>query len=622
MTTITTTITAAYYPTFASDNPLTIATDGAISFAADSAFALYLSPDDWFVENDGLIAETGPYGLGVALKGGTLLNNGSIVGGGYGVIETGGGDTIVNTGRISETGTKSYYEAVLVLSSTLALTNAVGGTIAGETGVEMRVGGDLTVVNSGLVTGSTGVVIDAGTLSLTNAAHGTIAGISSAVDLGSSTATVVNQGSIQAAGIGVTATKAGVLIDNAAGGTIASYRPVQILGGTVINAGVLIPNGMDAVTFAPGSADRVVAYPGAMFLGDVAGGNTIGATASSTLEFAAGTGAGTFSGLGSHYTQFAAIEVDAGAAWTASGGNTLGAGYVLADHGMLTVAGTLSGAGMVTLGVGVTLDVAAGGVLGEAVTGLVGGTIELLGSLQTYSAFAGGMLTLSGGTTLDLPGVGHVDVTEGGGDTFITACFASRTGIATARGRVAVEALLEGDLVFTATGRLAPVRWIGRRRTDLRRHPSPHDVMPVRVTAGAFGPSLPSKDLCLSPDHAVFVAGALVPVRHLINGVSIVQEARDHVTYWHVELDRHDVILAEDLPCESFLDTGNRCAFDNAPGAVAMTPDFARAVWDERGCAPILTDRRDPRLRALHTRLLARAVDVGVAGLERVGKHQ
>jgi hypothetical protein len=185
-----------------------------------------------------------------------------------------------------------------------------------------------------------------------------------------------------------------------------------------------------------------------------------------------------------------------------------------------------------------------------------------------------------------------------------------------------VEALLEGDLVLTATGRLAPLRWLGRRRTDLLRHPRPHDVMPVRVTTGAFGPSLPSKDLCLSPDHAVFVAGALVPVRHLINGVSIVQEARDHVTYWHVELDRHDVILAEDLPCESFLDTGNRCAFDNAPGAVAMTPDFARAVWDERGCAPILTDRRDPRLRALHTRLLARAVDVGVAGLERVGKHQ
>jgi hypothetical protein len=108
----------------------------------------------------------------------------------------------------------------------------------------------------------------------------------------------------------------------------------------------------------------------------------------------------------------------------------------------------------------------------------------------------------------------------------------------------------------------------------------------------------------------VFVDGALVPVRYLINGVSIVQEARESVTYWHVELDRHDVILAEDLPCESFLDTGNRCAFENAPGAVAVTPDFARVVWDARGCAPILTDPRDPRLRALHLRLLARAAQV------------
>jgi hypothetical protein len=607
MTTITTTITASYSPSFATANPLTIAAGGAISFSADSSEALFLSPDDWFVENDGLIAETGPYGLGVALKGGTLLNNGSIVGGGYGVIDTGTSETLVNTGRISETGTRSYYEAVLVLGSTLAVTNAIGGTIAGETGVEMRVGGDISMVNSGLVTGSAGVVIDAGTLSLTNAAHGTIAGIAVGVVLGTSSATVVNQGSIGAAGIGVTATKAGVLIDNAAGATIAGYRPVQILGGTVINAGTLIPSGVYAVTFAPGSADRVVAYPGAAFLGDVAGGNTVGGTATSTLEFASGTGAGTFSGLGSHYTQFAVIGVDAGAAWTAAGGNTLGAGYVLDDAGMLTIAGTLAGAGTVTLGLGVTLDVAGGAVLGAAVMGLAGGTVELLGSVQTYSAFAGGMLTLSGGTVLDLPGILHASVSHDGSNTFITACFVTGTGIATARGRVAVEALREGDLVLTASGRLAAIRWIGRRRTDLRRHPRPHDVMPVRVTAGAFGASLPSRDLCLSPDHAVFVDGALVPVRYLINGVSIVQEAREAVTYWHVELDRHDVILAEDLPCESFLDTGNRGAFENAEGPTDLHPAFARAVWDELGCAPILTDAREPRLRALHLRLLARA---------------
>jgi hypothetical protein len=166
--------------------------------------------------------------------------------------------------------------------------------------------------------------------------------------------------------------------------------------------------------------------------------------------------------------------------------------------------------------------------------------------------------------------------------------------------------------VLTLAGRLAPVTWIGHRRTDLARHPSPLDVMPVRVRAHAFADNLPSRDLVLSPDHAVFAAGNLVPIRYLINNVSITQETRASITYWHVELDRHDLLLAEGLPAESYLDTGNRRAFENAPGATEMTPDFApaawaRAVWATEGCAPILTDQAHPTLRALHLRLLARA---------------
>jgi hypothetical protein len=74
----------------------------------------------------------------------------------------------------------------------------------------------------------------------------------------------------------------------------------------------------------------------------------------------------------------------------------------------------------------------------------------------------------------------------------------------------------------------------------------------------------PRRDLFLSPDHAVFVDGALIPVRYLANGATIVQERRDQVSYWHVELDRHAVILAEGLACESYLDTGNRASFTGA----------------------------------------------------------
>ncbi len=88
----------------------------------------------------------------------------------------------------------------------------------------------------------------------------------------------------------------------------------------------------------------------------------------------------------------------------------------------------------------------------------------------------------------------------------------------------------------------------------------------MRVQAGAFGAAAPHRDLLLSPDHAVLVGGALVPIRYLVNGASIAQVKTDEVSYWDIELDRHDILLAEGLAAESFLDTGNRNAFAN--GAV------------------------------------------------------
>ena len=102
-------------------------------------------------------------------------------------------------------------------------------------------------------------------------------------------------------------------------------------------------------------------------------------------------------------------------------------------------------------------------------------------------------------------------------------CFAAGTRIATDRGRFAVETLRPGDLVLLQDGRIAPIVWIGHRRVDCARHPHPEQAWPFRVAAGAFGPGLPRRDLYLSPDHAVLVTGALVPIKYLAAGVDIVQ---------------------------------------------------------------------------------------------------
>ncbi len=189
------------------------------------------------------------------------------------------------------------------------------------------------------------------------------------------------------------------------------------------------------------------------------------------------------------------------------------------------------------------------------------------------------------------------------------ACFVEGTRIATARGEIPVEDLAIGDEALTHFAGRAAIAWIGHRRLDGRRHPRPQDVWPIRVRADAFAPGRPRRDLFLSPDHAVFAGGVLIPVRYLLNGATIVQEPRDTVTYWHVELPRHDILCAEGLPAESFLDTGNRASFANGGPAVVLHPDLALRIWDRAACAPLLRD--GPLLAAIRRRLQARVRAAG-----------
>ena len=179
------------------------------------------------------------------------------------------------------------------------------------------------------------------------------------------------------------------------------------------------------------------------------------------------------------------------------------------------------------------------------------------------------------------------------GTTFLAVepplpCFATGTRIATARGDVPVENLQIGDrIVAHFSGPLQHVTWLGCRRVDSMRHVRPWDVWPVRIVAGAFGPGRPIRDLWLSPEHAVYLCGVLIPIRLLINGSTIEQVRLDTITYHHVELSRHDVLLAEGLAVESYLDTGNRADFDGGR-VVTLHPDFAWRQWEASGCAPLV----------------------------------
>ena len=176
----------------------------------------------------------------------------------------------------------------------------------------------------------------------------------------------------------------------------------------------------------------------------------------------------------------------------------------------------------------------------------------------------------------------------------VVPCFAAGTRIATERGEVAVEVLRVGERVRTVLGGgLAPIVWVGRRRVDCARHPRPRKVWPVRVRAGALGADacgrrVPARDLWLSPDHALYLNGVLVPVKRLVNGTTIAQVAVAEITYYHVELAAHDVVLAEGLATESYLETGERANFAHGGAVVRQFPDFAARAWDALGCAPLV----------------------------------
>ena len=202
------------------------------------------------------------------------------------------------------------------------------------------------------------------------------------------------------------------------------------------------------------------------------------------------------------------------------------------------------------------------------------------------------------------------------GYTLAPACYAAGTRILTAQGEVQVEHLAVGDMVRACFAGLARIKWIGQRRIDCRRHPDPQQVWPVRIVAGAFGPDQPCRDLLLSPDHAVAIDGGLIPIRLLVNGASIRQEAGvPEVHYFHIELNRHDLLLADGLAAESYLDTGNRCMFANAGMTIVLYPTLEEPTAQQRreagSCLQLRGDPLD--VEPVWQALAARAKSLGLA---------
>ncbi len=547
-------------------------------------------------------------------NGGTLNNTGVISASGSQVIAVFGGSGVVtNSGTISASGTDGF--GVELDSGTVVNSGTVVGIIAGANAVTNQAGGVISGYYQGIQANGTGdTVVNDGSISA-SASAGT------AVYVGA-LGTLINHGTITATGTPPPGqSSAGVALSdatftNAAGGVVSGSTGVSATGddvagniaGTIINAGTIestAGTAGTAISFGAGAGDLVI-DPGAVFIGRIL------SNAGGTIELASAASAGTIGGIGAG-EQFAlpVINEDAGASWTINGpvsGNesiTIGNGATLAFANGVTSGTTIDFSGHSAV-IGLTNDAYQSG--DYVAIGSAAFEPDILEVINAGGAtLASFVLNATTYTTSDF------SLAASGGGIAVTEaipCFARGTRIRTLRGEIAVEALEVDDRVVVLGGGARPVRWIGRRRIDISRHPRPETVRPVRILAEAFGPGLPARDLVVSPGHALFVAGALIPAEYLVNGATIIRGDVDEVAYFHVELDHHAVLFSENLPSESYLDRGNRAAFENSAGVVALHPDFT--AHDGAGaCLPLVL--AGEKLEAARRRLLGRVPALGFA---------
>jgi Ca2+-binding RTX toxin-like protein len=192
-------------------------------------------------------------------------------------------------------------------------------------------------------------------------------------------------------------------------------------------------------------------------------------------------------------------------------------------------------------------------------------------------------------------------------------CFAEGTRIVTPNGEDAVENLRAGDMALAMRNGQAgfePLRWVGFMDVAVPRNAAmAAKTAPILIKAGAIAPGMPARDLRVSPDHAMEVDGHLIPAKHLVNGSSIIQETWcRRVRYFHLELEAHGLLLSEGTWSESYLDDGNRHAFNNA-AMTGLFLDFeaGRSIgqYDHQACLPVL--RQGLKLDEIHGRLALRA---------------
>lgn len=563
------------------------------------------------VVNNGTLSNSSFFSVGGAgARGSVLIGNAGTVSGNGFIIGNGGSGalTIQSAGLLSNTGTNSFD---------------IGGSFnLGGTGSVVVDGGSL-VTNGGLQVGNTNafaslLVQNNGQL-ITNGP--TI--FSNINSTGSGTASAIISGGTWSANTGI------IVGDSGTGSLIVS-------NGGVINAGtntIFIGNhisGSGTVTI--GSA-RINA--GSLNIAN-------NATVASTLTVNTG---GTVSGLtnlniGSLGTLSMAggtLSVSGPAQNTGliTGFGTLiaslnNSGTITASGGRLVVTGGETGTGTDTIANGATLEEDFSVGSGQSISFVNGATASALqlnvlsSQIQNFGLsnwqngdrlyIANGVTvnsaSFTNGTTLQVFTTGgeydftNVSVAAGASPIFATGtnfveliCFCAGTLIGTPAGEVPVQTLKAGDIVLTAHNGPRKVTWLGKGKV-LSTRGKRTAATPVIVRKGALADNVPARDLHVTKAHSLYIDEVLIPVEFLVNHKTIIWDDRaQEVEIYHVELESHDILIANGAPAESYRDDGNRWLFQNANSGWHLPP--------QEPYAEVLTG--GPLVDAIWQRLLDRA---------------
>ncbi|WP_215763948.1 Hint domain-containing protein [Gluconobacter sp. P1D12_c] len=432
------------------------------------------------------------------------------------------------------------------------------------------------------------------------------------------------------------------------GGTVDTYVTPWFVTGGFVSGSLILESGVSDGGYQKLGTGVIIDVKSGASLSN----STIGA--SNTVSISAGGAASGLvisggglgvAGVTSNTTVISGGVMDVGSGGNATGNTVSNGGYLYAESGSTigtttlqsgaslsaatgaTISGTVTAAKGATLTIpttaGGTIDLQGNGNVGLTITGSGNPTTVISGFSEDKTAGTADGITLTNVKTADVasvtyPDADHVTFTlkdvsavtlniigvqnvgytlasDTSGDLVYEVCFLADTLIAGPNGNIAVQDLALGDTVTSYRDGQAyssTVSWAGKAHCVVRPEKADDEAgYPVRILENAIALGVPFQDMLVTSEHCLFLDGKFIPARMLVNGRSIYYDKSfTSYDYFHIETEDHSVIMANGALTESYLDTGNRRAFEQKSN-VFMFGQKAKS-W-ENDAAAALTVCRD-----------------------------